>query len=370
MSFLVILLFVIGLLALVVGSEALVRGASRIAAGLGISALVIGLTVVAFGTSSPELAVTLKASLAGQSDISLGNIVGSNIANILLVLGLTALATPVTVERQLIRSEIPVMIAASLYVYLSALDGLIGRIDGLVMVAGLVGYNYWAIRAAARERIRPDAEVIEAERDIRKHGRHWTVHVGMVLLGLGLLIMGSRWMVDGAVTFARHLKVDELIIGLTIVAVGTSLPEIATSLVAGLRGEQNLAVGNVIGSNILNILLVLGITALIAPAGIAVQPVALEFTIPVMVVVALACIPIFFSGYRVSRIEGGVFLGYYIAYIGHLVLDARGSTLLAAYDNLFIFFLFPFTALAIAFFFVRAWRRQKPIRRPPEHGKG
>jgi cation:H+ antiporter len=304
-------LFVLGLVLLIGGSEMLVRGASRLATAVGVSPLVVGLTVVAFGTSAPELAVSVQSALAGQSGLAVGNVVGSNILNVLLILGLSAVILPLTVAQQLIRLDVPLMIAASLLFFVFALDGVLGRGESGLLFAGAAAYTVFCIRQSRKESARVQQEYAEEFADPApgKHGRGYVVgQFALIAGGLLLLLLGARWLVDGAVTFARQLGVSELIIGLTIIAIGTSLPEIATTVMASLRGERDIAVGNVIGSNLFNLLVVIGVTGIVAPAGVTVPAAALRFDIPVMIAVAVACLPVFFSGGRIARWEGGLFL--------------------------------------------------------------
>jgi len=282
--------FVAGLIALTVGAEMLVRGASRIASSLGISPLVVGLTVVALGTSSPELAVGVGAAWVGQGDIAVGNVVGSNIFNILFILGLSALVVPLTVAQQLVRFDVPLLIGSSSLLPVLALDGVISRVDGVLLFAGVVVYSSFLVWQARKER---NPQII-AEYAAAYPGaavRHWFINLALILSGLVLLVFGANWLVDAAVIFARHLGVSELVIGLTVVAAGTSLPEVAASVVAALRGERDIAVGNAIGSSLYNILLVLGTTALVAPMGVAVAQSVQNFDLPVMIAVSVACLP-------------------------------------------------------------------------------
>jgi cation:H+ antiporter len=311
-----------GLLALGAGGELLVRGASQLAAAARITPLVIGLTVGAFGTSSPELAVSLKASLAGQTDIAVGNVVGSNILNILLILGLSALISPLTVSSQLIRQDVPLMIVVSLLMWFLGRDGNIGRSEGILLFAILICYITWAVYQSRQEI--PAARQPFEQRYPIPAGVSWRQvgwQIGLVLAGLVLLTLGAKWLVSGTVTAARLLGMGELLIGLTIVALGTSLPEVAASVLATWRGERDIAVGNVIGSNLFNILCVLGLSATISAEGVAVPAAALGFDIPVMIAVAAVCLPIFFTGQRIARWEGGLFLGYYVLYTVYLVLS-------------------------------------------------
>ncbi len=299
-------LFLAGIGVLILGAEVLVRGAARLAAALGIPPLIIGLTVVAFGTSSPEVAVAVQASRAGLSDIAFGNVVGSNVANVLLILGLAALLTPLIVSRQLVRREVPLMIAVSALVMLLAFDGLISQHDGTLLLVGMVAYTAFVIRQSRKERAHTrTTDEIEYGWN-RRTARAWAPDLAAIVGGLVLLTLGARWLVDGAVVFARVLGVSDLVIGLTIVAVGTSLPEIATTVLASLRRERDIAVGNVIGSCIFNLLLVLGLAAWSTPAGVALSPAALSFDLPVMIAAAVACLPIFFNGHAIYRWEGGL----------------------------------------------------------------
>lgn len=344
-----LILFIAGIILLIVGAESLVRGASRLAMAIGISPLVVGLTVVAYGTSAPELAVTLQAALAGQADIGLGNIVGSNIANVLLVLGLSATVAPLVVSKQLVRLEVPLMIGLSFLVLLLGLDGRISRPDGLVLFAGAVGYSVFVIRQSRREN---QATAVNNSGQPEQK-QPWPVQVGLIVVGLGLLVLGSRWLVDGATVFARLLGVSELIIGLTIVAAGTSLPELATSVVATIRGQRDISVGNAIGSNIFNIVAVLGLASALSPGGIPVPTAALGFDIPVMIAVAIACLPIFFTGQKISRWEGWLFVGYYAAYTLYLFLDAAEHDMLPIYNTIMLAFVVPLTAVTLIILSIR-----------------
>ena len=350
-------LFVLGLVLLVAGAEWLVRGASRLAASCGVSPLVVGLTVVAFGTSAPELAVSVSSALAGNPDIAVGNVVGSNILNVLFILGLAALITPLVVAQQLVRLDVPLLIGVSLLMYGLALDGRVGRLDGLLLFAGVVAYTVFSIVKSRRESAEIQAEYAQefgaAEPQTR---RGILMDLLLIAAGLALLVLGARWLVDGAVAIARHFGLSELIIGLTIVAVGTSLPEVAATVVASLRGERDIAVGNVIGSNLFNILAVLGLTALLAPAGVPVSSAALRLDIPVMIAVAVACLPVFFTGHLIARWEGALFLGYYLAYASYLILYATEHALLPAFSGAMLGFVLPLTAITLAVLAWRAWR--------------
>ena len=314
----------LGLVLLVFGAHWLVKGAASLAASLGISPLVIGLTIVAFGTSAPEMAVSVGAAFAGEADLALGNVVGSNIFNVLLILGISALVTPLVVNQQLVRLDVPLMIVASILVLLFGMDGNVGRTEGAVLFAGILAYTVFLIFQSRKENnaaVRAEYEGEYADKDT-DGSIHYVRDGALILFGLFLLVLGSQWLVESAITIAQYFGVSELIIGLTIVAAGTSLPELATSVIASIRGERDIAVGNVVGSNIFNLLSVLGLSSIVAPHGIAVPAVAIGFDIRVMIGVALICLPIFFSGYVITRWNGVLFLFYYVAYTTYLILAA------------------------------------------------
>lgn len=343
------LTFIAGLAVLILGAEWLVRGASRLAAKIGISPLVIGLTVVAFGTSSPELAVSIQSSLAGQADIAVGNVVGSNIFNILLILGISAVITPLIVQQQLIRLDVPLMIGLSFTFYMMALDGVIGRLEGLLLFAGIIAYTFFLIRQSRRENKTVEEEYAQEFPAKTETGwKPWAVNLGLIGVGLALLVLGSNWLVDSAISIARWLGLSELIIGLTIVAAGTSMPEVATSITAAIKGERDIAVGNAVGSNIFNILSVLGLTAIVAPGGVPVSLAAEAFDIPVLVAVAVLALPIFFTGNRIERWEGWLFLFYYVAYTTYLILDAAQHDALPLFNNVLLYVIIPLTVLTLA----------------------
>ncbi len=349
------LMFIVGIAALTAGAEMLVRGASRIASALGITPLIVGLTVVAFGTSSPELAVGIGAAWNGQADIVIGNVVGSNIFNVLFILGLSALIVPLAVAHQLVRIDVPLLIGCSIALPLLALDGEIGRGEAAVLCLGLVLYSFFLVWHARKER---DPEIIAeyAKAYPGSTAKRWAVNAFLILIGLVLLVLGANWLVDAAVVFARQLGVSELVIGLTVVAAGTSLPEVAASVVAAVKGERDIAVGNAIGSSIYNILLVLGATALVAPAGIAVAQSVQNFDFPVMIAVSVACLPIFFTGYRIDRWEGMIFLVYYFSYAAYVVMRATEHDLLEPFSETMMFFVLPLTLLTLVVVVLRAWR--------------
>lgn len=348
--FVTLLWFIVGLSLLVLGAEFLVRGASRLAAAAGISPLVIGLTVVAYGTSTPELTVSVQAAWRGASDLALGNVVGSNIFNVLFILGVSAVTAPLVVASQVVRREVPIMIGASFALILVALDGTIGRLEAGALLAGIGAYTVSLIRASRREA----AAVREEFASALPGDRGGTmVSVLLVAIGLGLLVLGTGWVVDNAVVIARTLGVSELVIGLTLVAAGTSLPELATSVLAALRGQRDIAVGNVVGSNIYNILAILGAASLVSP--IAVSNAALWFDIPFMIAVALACLPICLSHARITRSEGVCFLVAYVAYTVYLVMAATAHEQLPAYRMAMTTVVLPLVVIALMEILRRWW---------------
>ena len=340
-----------GLGILTLGAELLVRGAVGLATAVRISPLVIGLTVVAFGTSAPELVVSIQSALIGKAGIALGNVVGSNIFNVLFILGLSAMIIPLRVNQQLIWLDVPLMIAASGIVWWLSADGALGRLEGAGLLTGLVAYTLWLTWQGRKE---GDPQVIvehTAELPQPKQTSWWSLarSVGCVLLGLGMLVGGSQLFLDGAVTLARQWGFSELIIGLTLVAAGTSLPEVATSVMAAIKGERDLAVGNVIGSNLFNLLGVLGTAALLAPQGVAVSAEVLAQDFPVMLIVAVACLPIFLTGHVIHRWEGAVFFTYYLLYTGWLVLSAQAWTMGLHRLTVVLWGLIPLTVVAIIY---------------------
>lgn len=349
-----------GLVALTVGAEFLVRGASRLAALAGISPLVIGLTVVAYGTSTPELAVSIKSALGGQSDVGLGNVVGSNIFNVLLILGICAIIQPLHVNSQLVRTDVPIMIAVSVIVLLMSLNGVIGRLDGMFLISGAAAYTAFTIYTSRKEKaeVQTEFQSLVPSPTTSKAADALRAAI-FVAIGLAALVLGSRFFVDGAVALARSFGVSELVIGLTIVAAGTSMPEVATSVIASIRGERDIAIGNVVGSNIFNLLVVLGCASAIDT--ITVPLPALTFDIPVMLGVAIACLPILFTGLEIRRWEGALFFGYYAAYTGYLILHATDHHILPAYRGVMLLFVVPLTALTLIILAVHEWRRRPGV---------
>nr|WP_234462150.1 calcium/sodium antiporter [Stutzerimonas stutzeri] len=350
-----------GLVLLVAGAEVLVRGAAKLAAQFGISPLVIGLTVVAFGTSAPETAVSVQAALNGSGDIAIGNVVGSNIANVLLILGVTALVAPLVVSRQLIRLDVPIMIGASLVTFGLAWDGELSRIDGALLFAAVVAYTLFLIISSRREKAAEADDEFAKEFGLHEPAKPHAglINAGLVIAGLVLLVVGSNFLVEGAVALARALGLSELVIGLTVIAVGTSLPELATSIMAAFRGERDIAVGNIVGSNIFNLLAVLGLASLVSPLPIGVSSSALAFDFPVMIAVAVACLPIFFAGYCIKRWEGALFVAYYVAYTLYLVLTSTGRPFAETFGDAMLGYALPLTAITLLVIAGRAWKTQR-----------
>ncbi|MCZ2817440.1 calcium/sodium antiporter [Modestobacter sp. VKM Ac-2984] len=344
-----------GLVLLTAGGELLVRGGSALGRAVGISPLVIGLTVVAFATAAPELAVSLGAALTGAAGIAVGNVVGSNIANVLLVGGLTAVAAPLAVDRKLLRGDLPALLGLSVLLFLLAIDGTVALWEGLLLVVLAVAYLSWKVLAGRRE------EAPDATEDERPPLRPRTVLVplGMLLVGIALLVVGARMLVSAATTIAAALGLSDLVIGLTVVAVGTSLPELATTVVAALRGQREMALGNIVGSNVLNIGVVLGLTAVVAPGGLPVDASALRLDLPVMIAVTLAFVPLLLTGARLVRWEGGLLLAWYAIYLAVLVLPAMGSAAAPAFTAVAQWGLLPLTAIGLAVLTVREVRTRR-----------
>jgi cation:H+ antiporter len=404
-----LLLLAGGLALLVLGGELLVRGSARLAALAGLSPLVVGLTVVAYGTSAPEMAVSLRAGFSGNDSIAVANVVGSNIFNILFILGACATLAPLVVDRRLVRVDVPVMIVVSLAAGIFAIGGRISPLEGAFLAAGAVAYTVWSLRSGRVERAPAasgaEGQVLSAEGagdEIPDDsvGWRWTAAVaslatlafagaaldwfaysesaitlvgaliflcapllcggakgqradfarqlGLFLAGLGVLVVGAGWLVEGAVVLARSLGVTDAVIGLTIVAAGTSLPEVAASIIATIRGQRDIAIGNVVGSNIANLVAILGVASLATPGGLHVAPQLLRVDIPLMIGIAVVCLPAFYTGYLVRRWEGIVFFGAYLAYTAHLVADATGHAIAPALGEALAYVCAPVALAAFA----------------------
>jgi len=313
MSFEVLIFLILGLITLFIGAEGLIRGASALALRVGITPLVVGLTVVAFGTSTPELVVSLKAALIGNSSISLGNVVGSNIANIALILGVASIIRPLNVHANVIRREIPIMIGVSILLIVLLIDGELSIIDGLIFVIGIITYTIANVAMARKEK---NTEVEKEFKEGLKTKLGVSVSIIFIVGGLGLMILGANLFVISSISIAKAIGVSDAIIGLTIVAVGTSLPELITSIVAAYKNESDIAIGNVVGSNIFNILGILGITSLVIPlssSGIS------YVDLVVMVFTAMILLPLSKTGFKITRLEGALLVIGYLVYVYYLL---------------------------------------------------
>ena len=355
-----ILLFIGGLIGLVLGAELLVRGASKLALSFGISPLVVGLTIVAFGTGAPEVAVSVGAVLDGRTTIAIGNVVGSNIFNVLFVLGLSALITPLFVNIQLIRQEVPIMIGASLLLLALSLDGKLSVVDGSMLFGSMIAYTVFLIVQSRKE---TKAAKEEYAADVKppvpgSWDSKLPVQLLLIAAGLACLVVGSDWLVSASVTFAKALGVSDLVIGLTIVAAGTSMPEVATSVMAAIKGERDIAVGNVVGSSTFNILGCLGLSSIVSGmvsgnVGMVMPAAILNFDIWVMIAVALACLPVFMTGREIARWEGGVFLVYYAAYATYLILATQQHDALGTFSAAMMSFVIPITVITLVVMLIR-----------------
>jgi cation:H+ antiporter len=374
----------LGLVLLVAGGELLVRGASGLATRIGMSSLVVGLTVVAFATSAPELAVTLGAVMGGEPGLAVGNVVGSSIANVLMILGSSAIILPLLVKVQLVRIDIPFMAALSILFLLLAIDGGFSRVDGLILLVLLVLYIAVAIILSRRDghvdELRgPGASIAtasagrvgqtartsgdtmtEAVEDVEARGSIGRDLV-LVLIGVALLVVGANILVKGATGIATAFGVSDLIVGLTVVAIGTSLPELATSIVAVRRGQRDLAVGNVVGSNIFNIGAVAGLAAMISPTGLPVPESALALDIPLMIAASVVLLPLAFTGSVIARWEGGLLVALYVSYLLYTVLAAAERPILQGFTTVMLWFITPLVVLTVISTVVHEISRRRAV---------
>lgn len=314
------LLIVLGLAALIVGAELVVRYGARIARRLGIPPLVVGLTVVSIGTSAPELAVGIDAVRSDAGSLAVANIAGTNVVNLLLILGLSAVIRPIVLHLQTIRLDLPAMALAAVFVVVLAADGDFSVLDGVILTAVAVVYTVLVIVVVRRE----SAEVVsefaaEYPEPVHREGGYLALHIALLLAGLVVIVIGADWLVDGSVELARVLGVSDALIGLTIIAIGTSAPELATTIISTIRGDRDIAIGNLIGSSTFNLTLILGVSLLFAPGSFAIDPQLIMIDLPVMLAVSLVCIPVFLTGNRVSRGEGITFVVAYAGYLGFLL---------------------------------------------------
>jgi len=334
-----------GFVLLFLGGESLVRGASTLAIRVGISPLVIGLVVVSGATSAPELAVTVGAVLSGEPDLALGNVVGTNIANILLILGLSAVIGPLLIQRQLVRFDLPLLLGLSGLFFLLSLDGGISRLDGTLLLLGLVFHIVTSLIVGRRDANTPGHT--RAPLPLNSTPVPLWLAALLLMLGSGLLVAGSQLLVTGAVSIATNLGISSLVVGLTVVAIGTSLPELATALVAIRRGERDMAVGNIVGSNLFNIGLVLGLPAIIFEGGIPVPPAAIALDIPLMLAATLALVPLAFTGFVFARWEGILFVALYLAYLLYVVLASTEHDAAQGFTTIMLWFVLPLVAITL-----------------------
>ncbi|MCI3947055.1 K+-dependent Na+/Ca+ exchanger related-protein [Pseudomonas syringae] len=339
-----------GLLLLLIGAELSVRSAVHLAAIFKVRPLIIGLTVVAMGTSAPQMAVSLQAAFSDNTDIAVGSVIGGNIFNVLVILGLCSLIIPLRVARQVVRVDIPLMIGACLLAIGLSWSGEFSQFDGALLLTGLLVCLIIIIRQGGHTPRHGNAATTEKPRTFTR--------MAMLVVGLLMLTAGGHLLVSASVVMAIHLGLSERIVGLTVIAIGTSLPALMTSLIAALRGERDIAVGNVIGSNLFNLLGVLGVTALVAPVPLTISPNALVFDLPVMLGVSLLCVPLFYSGYRIDRIEGLLLLALYLTYGLHILAISTGMALASRLESGMLTFVLPVLGLIVAWRTVRAWRRQ------------
>ncbi|MBT8399555.1 MAG: calcium/sodium antiporter [Rhodothermia bacterium] len=308
-------IFSIGLVILYFGADWLIRGAASIALRFGIRPLVVGLTVIALGTSMPEFLVNFFAAIGNQEGIALGNIIGSNICNIALILGLSSIVYPMAVKRGTLRKEYPIMMAVMVIFYLISLDGIISQWDGIMLVAGLFGFLIFLVLDARKGGEHPEAEEIETATGVELPT---TKKIMYLAGGILMLTGGARLMVNGASEIAEQLGIEPVVVGLTVVAIGTSLPELAASVVCALKKEADMSVGNVLGSNLLNVLFVVGLVALIQPLHVDSESLRVHF--PVMLAFGVLLLPLAWTEYKITRIEGGVLLTGFVGYMAYLVM--------------------------------------------------
>jgi cation:H+ antiporter len=360
-DFQTVIALAVGLVFLTLGAELLVRGASSIATRFGIAPIVIGLTVVAFGTSAPEFAVSAQGALTGNSDVAIGNVVGSNTLNILLVLGLSAAIGSLTIEQRIIKRDIPILLLVSVVIYGLTLNELVGRIEGGILFVGLLAYTWWLLqdaRKAESAQVTAEYEKAVDALDDSLVSKPLYLQIGLVLVGLALLILGSRFLVSSATTIAEAFGVSDLVIGLTVVAAGTSLPELATSVMAAYRGQRDIAVGNVVGSSLFNLLGVLGLAGALSSPGIPVDRELIRLDFPVMLAATLVLIPICWNGFAIKRWEGMLLAAFYVAYVAYLVMDAGDSTAPELF-RVMMLIVIPIVMIAFTATGIQGWRKYR-----------
>jgi len=353
-------ILLIGLLLLGLGGDILIRGSVALADRTGISRLLIGLTIISIGTSAPEFAISAYASWLGKTDIALGNIIGSNIFNVLFALGIAAIISNLRIHRKTNIIDVPIMLGISVLAYVMSFTGNINRWSGLVLFTIFIVFNLFLI---FYERKHPGeaAEISAEAEELLKHKKSIPVSIVFIVIGLILLAVGSKVLVKGAEDLARLMHLSELIISLTIVAIGTSVPEAITAMIAAFHRETDMAVGNIIGSNIANISGVLGLSALLAPHGIAVPIEVLQFDFPLMLASSFACLPIFYTGHQVSRGEGIILLTYYILFITYVILRATHHPDLNLFNDALLFFCAPLTILTLGILVYREHQKRSKL---------
>jgi cation:H+ antiporter len=365
MDFLTLVWLIVGVILLVLGAEWLVKGASSIATKLGVAPIVVGLTVVAFGTSAPELAVSVSGAISGNADVALGNVVGSNTFNILMILGLSAAVSGLSINQRLLRFDIPVLVLITVVVYLLALNGSVGRLEGVVLFVGVIVYIGWLLRGATKtesSEVQTEYQSAVDEVEGRTFSMSLTFQIGLVVVGLSLLVVGSQLLVNSATEIASALGVSDLVIGLTVVAAGTSLPELATSVMAAIRGQRDIAVGNAVGSNIFNLLSVLGASAAISSNGISVNDEVIRLDYPVMLAATVLLLPICWNGFMVKRWEGAVLVAFYVAYVAYLVMEAGDSSAPELYQTAMMIIV-PLVMIVYGAAGFQGWRKHRAARR-------
>ncbi|MBP9709022.1 MAG: calcium/sodium antiporter [Oligoflexales bacterium] len=354
------LFLVFGLIALIIGAEFLIKGASGLALSLGISPLIVGLTVVALGTSAPELVVSIKATLIGNSNIAIANVVGSNIFNVLFVLGLCAIASPLLVRSQLVKLDLPIMVLASFLCLVFALDGALSFIEGAFFCTIIVTYTYLLINKSRHESKKTKEELLSTKNHTGSPKPQILKNILSLSFGLAIMLLGGDYFVEGAIQLAKYLGFSDTIIGLTVVAIGTSLPEVVASLMATIKGERDLAIGNVVGSNIYNIFLILGLSSMLSNEGLTVSQELINFDIPVMIAASIACLPIF-AGLKMRRWEGLMFFSGFVVYTTYLILKSTHHSMFNNYNQALQYLIVPtfiLVFLAISFNVVQKYRKK------------
>lgn len=312
------LLVIGGLLALLGGAELVVRAGTGLATRLAVRPIIIGLTVVSVGTSVPELAIGIDAALNGSPNLAIGNIVGTNLINFLFILGLSALLIPIAIDRRTLKFDLPAMIAVTLALFLMSLDGMLTRLDGALLLAGAVAYTLGLMRVSRRETADVDEDYTGA---VSASSERRLTRIGLsLMLGLALVVGGAELLVEGAVSAAHALGVSDAVVGLTVIAIGTSAPELVTTIMSTVRGDRDIAIGNLLGSSIYNIAAVLGLTVLVAPHGVPVSEEVRNADLVLLVATMVAALPVLVSGARITRTEGGLFVATYLGYLAWLLL--------------------------------------------------